>query len=369
MRILIINWRDLKNPWTGGAEIHIHEIASRLVKEYGHQIFFLCNRFKNTLPPRDNYDGIEFYRVGTEYTFNFHVPLWLRKNLPQIHPDLIIEDVNKIPFYTPLYVKRPVLVVIPHLFSETVFREINFVFGTYIYLAEKLIPKVYKNCYLNAISQSTKEDLVKKGLSPDKISVIECGIDQKAYYPANEKFGAPTVIYAGRLKKYKCVGHLLEAISLVRRKLPEVKLFVVGDGDHRHGLIAHAAKLNLKETVTFTGYISQLEKVELLQKSHLLVYPSIKEGWGISNLEANACGTPVLAADVPGLRDSVSVGESGLLYPFGDVGKMAENILSILTDTLLREKLEQGGLKWASNFTWEKTAERFNNLLKDLFSS
>ncbi|TET68715.1 MAG: glycosyltransferase, partial [Candidatus Zixiibacteriota bacterium] len=118
-----------------------------------------------------------------------------------------------------------------------------------------------------------------------------------------------------------------------------------------------------------TGYISQQEKVELLQKSHLLVYPSIKEGWGISNLEANACGTPVLAADVPGLRDSVSVGESGLLYSFGDVGKMAENIVGILTDTLLREKLEEGGLKWASNFTWEKTAERFNNLLKDLFPS
>jgi len=327
VRILIINWRDLKNPWTGGAEIHIHEIASRLVREYGHEIFYLCNRFKNTLPVRDSYDGIEFFRVGTEYTFNFHVPFWLRKNLPRIQPDLIIEDVNKIPFYTPLYVKRPVLVVIPHLFSETVFREINFVFGTYIYLAEKLIHSVYKNCHLNAISQSTKGDLIKKGFSPDRVRVIECGIDQQSYHPSNEKFDAPTVIYAGRLKKYKCVGHLL----------------------------------------TFTGYISQEEKVELLQKSHLLVYPSIKEGWGISNLEANACGTPVLAADVPGLRDSVSVGESGLLFPFSDVGKMAESILRILTDTALREKLQKGGLKWASHFTWESTAERFNNLLKDLF--
>lgn len=367
MRILIINWRDLKNPWTGGAEIHIHEIASRLVREYGHEIFYLCNRFKNTLPVRDSYDGIEFFRVGTEYTFNFHVPFWLRKNLPRIQPDLIIEDVNKIPFYTPLYVKRPVLVVIPHLFSETVFREINFVFGTYIYLAEKLIHSVYKNCHLNAISQSTKGDLIKKGFSPDRVRVIECGIDQQSYHPSNEKFDAPTVIYAGRLKKYKCVGHLLEAVCRVKDKLPEVKLYVVGDGDYRQRLIAHARELNLKETVTFTGYISQEEKVELLQKSHLLVYPSIKEGWGISNLEANACGTPVLAADVPGLRDSVSVGESGLLFPFSDVGKMAESILRILTDTALREKLQKGGLKWASHFTWESTAERFNNLLKDLF--
>jgi glycosyltransferase involved in cell wall biosynthesis len=369
MRILIINWRDLRNPWTGGAEIHIHEIASRLVSDYGHQVFYLCNRFKGDLPTKDSYDGIEFFRVGTEYTFNFHVPFWLRKNLSGIQPDLIIEDVNKIPFYTPLYVKRPVLMLVPHLFSETVFREVNFVFGMYVYLAEKLIPSVYKNCYLNAISQSTKEDLVKKGFLPDKISVIECGIDQETYRPSGEKFNVPTVIYAGRLKKYKCVHHLLEAVSRVKPKLPEVKLYVVGDGDHRQKLVAYAAKLNLKETVTFTGYISQEEKVELLQKSHLLVYPSIKEGWGISNLEANACGTPALAANVPGLRDSVSLGESGLLYPFGDVAKMAESILSILTDSVLREKLQQGGLRWASRFTWEKTAERFNNLLKDLFPS
>lgn len=369
MKILIINWRDLKNPWTGGAEIHIHEIASRLVKDYGHQVFYLCNRFKGDLPSRDSYDGVEFFRVGTEYTFNFHVPFWLRKNLRAIEPDLIIEDVNKIPFYTPLYLKRPVLVVVPHLFSETVFREINFVFGAYIYLAEQLIPSVYENCHLNAISPSTKEDLVKKGFSADQISVIECGIDQETYTPGEEKFDHPTVIYAGRLKKYKCVQHLLEAISLAREKLPEVKLYIVGDGDYRQKLISRAAELNLDHTVTFTGYIPQEEKVRLLQRSHLLVYPSIKEGWGISNLEANACGTPVVAADVPGLRDSVSPGESGLLYPFGDVEKMAENILKTLTDSTLREKLEQGGRKWAMRFTWENTAERFNNLLKDLFPS
>jgi len=367
MKLLAINWRDPKHPLAGGAETHFHHILSRLSGKFGHEIIFMSNSHGGKLPHEDSYDGIAFKRFGSEFTFNFNVMKVIRKYVRDFQPDIIIEDVNKLPFLTPLFIKMPVMLVIPHLFSETIFKQTNFFIASYIYLAEKLMPSVYRHCHVHVISNSTKEDLAKRGYDADNISVAECGIEHEIYTPGSSKDSIPTVCYTGRLKKYKSVDHLLYAAVKVVEKLPKAKFIIIGSDDYLSELKHLAEKLGIQNNVEFPGYISIEDKIALLQISHCLAYTSIKEGWGISNIEANACGTPVVAADVPGLRDSVDNTVSGLLYEYGNIDDLAEKLLMILTDEKLRQKLDKGAVEWAKKFTWDLTANKFNAILQEQY--
>jgi glycosyltransferase involved in cell wall biosynthesis len=366
LKILAINWEDLANPQAGGAEVHLQEILKRIAR-MGHQVTLLCSSFPGAKHTEES-DGIRIIRKGSRYNFNLVAPFAFKALLKEQKWDIVIEDVNKIPFYTPLYHRLPLLVVIPHLFADTVFKEINFILGLYIYLSEKPIPTIYKGFKFMAISESTKEDLIKRGIRKDDIFVIKCGIDQALYRvnPQVEKYRTPTVIYLGRLKKYKSIDHLLTGFSLLLDKIPEARLVIVGDGDYKGYLMDFASKLNLEDRVEFTGYVDRYEKVKRLQKSWVAVYPSLKEGWGLTNIEANACGTPVIASNVPGLKDSVIYGKTGLLFEYGNVQELSECMTKILSDTDYRENLIRGGLSWAKNFSWDEVAAKTLELMEDI---
>ena len=223
MKILAVNWEDLANPQAGGAEVHLLEILKRIAAG-GHQVTLLCSSFPGAKQKEES-DGIRIIRRGSRYDFNLVAPFAFRALLKEQKWDIVIEDINKIPFYTPLYHRLPLLVVIPHLFADTVFKEINFILGLYIYLSEKPIPSVYKGFKIMVISESTKEDLVKRGIPEDDIFVIKCGIDQTLYAvdPQIEKYANPTVTYLGRLKKYKSIQHLIAGFSLLVEKIPEAR--------------------------------------------------------------------------------------------------------------------------------------------------
>jgi glycosyltransferase involved in cell wall biosynthesis len=363
LNILALNWEDLSNPQAGGAEVHLQEILKRIAQK-GHQITLLCSGYPGC-KPTEEIDGIRIIRRGSRFNFNFVAPFALKSLLQERNWDVVIEDINKIPFYTPLYHRLPLLVVIPHLFSDSVFKEINFVLGLYIYLSEKPISWLYKGFDIMVISESTKDDLVKRGLPAKDIHVVHCGIDHDIYHYDStvQKDQTPTVIYLGRLKKYKSIDHLLRAFSLVIEKIPQAKLEVVGEGDYKDNLISLANSLNMHDRVEFTGFVSQEEKIRRLQKAWVAVYPSLKEGWGLTNIEANACGTPVIASNVPGLKDSVVHGKTGLLFEYGDVPKLSECLIRILSDKDYREQLTQGGLIWAKRFNWDEAADRTLELL------
>jgi glycosyltransferase involved in cell wall biosynthesis len=366
LKILAINWEDLKNPQAGGAEVHLQEILKRIAR-MGHQVTLLCSSFPGAQPTEES-DGIRIIRKGSRYNFNLVAPFAFKALLKEQKWDIVIEDINKIPFYTPLYHRLPLLVVIPHLFADTVFKEINFILGLYIFLSEKPIPTIYKPFKFMVISESTKEDLVKRGIRKDDVFVIKCGIDQALYGvdPQIEKYPTPTVIYLGRLKKYKSIDHLLAGFSLLLDKIPQARLVIVGDGDYKARLMDFAKKLNLGGRVEFTGYVDKCEKVKRLQKSWVAVCPSLKEGWGLTNIEANACGTPVIASNVPGLRDSVIDGKTGLLFEYGNAQELFQCMLKILSDTEYRENLIRGGVSWAKGFSWDETATKTLELMENI---
>ncbi len=356
LRILAVNWRDLRNPEAGGAETHLHEILTRLAAR-GHEITLLAAGWWGCAA-EDSYDGLRILRAGGPNTGNWALMGLARRLLKRESFDVIVEDVNKIPFFLPWISRLPHLLVIPHLFGPTVFRETNPLFGTYVYLPELLIPRVYRKSRVLAISPSTRDDLVARGMDPERVEVSYCGFESAPYdLPSPPpRDAAPRIVHLGRLRKYKGTEIVLRAFALIREQLPAARLDIVGGGPDRPALEKLGLELGLGESIRFHGHIPLPEMVDLLYRCHLFLNASPKEGWGLTVIEAGACGLPCVAADSPGLRDSVVDGETGVLVPYGDVPAMAEAALSLLRDRERCEAMgEQAALR-ARGFHWDRTA-------------
>ena len=358
MHVVALNWRDLANPLGGGAEVHMEEILRHLGRR-GHRVTLLTSRFPGS-PAVEEADGYRIVRGGSELTFNLAVPFLYRRVTAADPPDVVLDDINKIPFYSPLWTRAPVLAVVPHLMGSTVFQEVNPLLAAAVYAAEQPVRRIYRRCHFEVISESTRDDLVARGFEAARIHVVHCGIDRERYRPdpSVAKAATPTLVYVGRIKRYKAVDHALRALPIVRRRFPDATLTIVGDGDGMPALRALTTSLGLDGTVRFAGFLPHAEKIRLLQSAHVVVNPSIKEGWGLTNVEANACGTVCVAADSPGIRDSVHDGETGLLYPWGDVDALAARVIDVLASPERRRAMEQAALAWAASLTWERCGEQ-----------
>jgi glycosyltransferase involved in cell wall biosynthesis len=356
MNILLVNWMDSANPAAGGAEVHLYELFRRFV-DRGDRVTLAASGFPGCAS-EDEHEGIRVVRSGTRESFNYTLPSLLRRLDRETPFDLVVEDINKVPFFTPLYLRRPLMVIVPHLFGTAIFREANPLIASYVYLMERPIPWVYRRALFEVISDSTAHDIVRRGIGRDRIRTVHCGMDHDTYTidPDVTKFDTPTMLYVGRLKRYKGADIAVRALPLVREHVTNARLTVVGSGDDESRLRRLADSLGVGENVIFTGYVSTEEKVDWYRRSHVIVNPSPKEGWGLTNIEANACGTPAVASDADGLRDSVVDGVTGLLFPYGDHAALAERATRILMDDALRSRFTAAALERARSFTWDESA-------------
>ena len=335
----------------------------------GHRCTLLTSRFPGA-PAVEDADGYRIVRGGHELDFNLFVPFLYRRLVRTDPADIVLDDINKIPFYSPLWTRTPVLAVIPHLMGTTVFQEVHPAVASVVYAAEQPVRRIYRRCHFEVISDSTRDDLVARGFAAERIHVVHCGIDRTRYSTngAVGKSAQPTLVFVGRIKRYKAVDHAIRALAIVRRRHPDCTLTIVGDGDGLQALHRLTRELGLDGAVRFAGFLSHAEKVALLQAAHVVVNPSVKEGWGLTNVEANACGTVCVAADSPGLRDSVKDGETGLLYPWGDVDALAARVTRILDDPALRRRLEAGAVAWADSLTWERCGDETLRLIEGILA-
>ena len=231
------------------------------------------------------------------------------------------------------------------------------------YIENNIMPRVYKNIHCITISDSAKKDMLELGLGAAGITVINPGVSVKDYVPG-KKAAVPTILFVGRLKQYKSIPVLLKAAQLILQDMKHAKIVIAGDGEEKMRLMKITKNLGIAGSVTFTGKISEKKKIELYQQAWIVVNPSVKEGWGITSLEANACGTPVIASNVSGLCDSIKDTYSGILVPYGKAEAFAVASLKLLKDSTLREKMSKNAVEWAKKFSWEKTAASFVSMLQ-----
>nr|MDO8135731.1 glycosyltransferase family 4 protein [Candidatus Njordarchaeum guaymaensis] len=370
MRLLWLNWRDIKHPWAGGAEIHLHEIAKRLANA-GYDITVLSSHFGN-MPREESIDGYRAVRVGDHYRYPLAVHMLL-KNLVDDY-DVVIEDVNKVPIYAPLRhssTKR-VLTIVHHLNRAIFFEELPLPKALIAYVLETMMPSIYTNFFgvpIVAVSDSTRRELLSLKANPSNVTVVQNGIDNEAYKPlANDlwkqKTSEPTIVYLGRLKRYKQPLHAIFAFELIQKQFETAKLVVIGEGEMLHSLKETVALHNVPN-VHFTGHIKDAEKIELLRKAWITLQTSKKEGWGLGVIEAAACGTPSVVYDVPGLRDCVHNKVTGLIVK-PRIEELASTAVALLKDEGELRSMSESALDHSKNFDWNKSAEKFGEILEGL---
>ena len=357
LKILIFNWRDTKHVWAGGAETYMHEIAKRWVAE-GNQVTLFCGN--DTYQKRHEViDGVRVVRRGGTYTVYIWGALYYLLRFRDAF-DVVVDSENGLPFFTPLYIRKPIFLLIHHVHQE-VFRD-NLVFPLStiaMFIEKQVMPRVYRNIKVITVSESSKKDIIKLGCSKkNEIKVVSPGVNLSSYKKMH-KYTNPTFIYLGRLKRYKNVDVAIKAFAIVVKEVSNAVLYIAGEGDTGSELKKLVKELQIEKNVVFTNKVTEEQKVRLLARSWVAVQPSSFEGWGITVIEANACGTPVIASKTNGLLDSVVDGETGRLVPVKNVEVLAETMIEVISSKQLLRKYSQNAYRWSKLFDWNKNAEAF----------
>lgn len=369
MRILLLNWQDRLNPQAGGAEAHLHEIFGRLVSR-GHSATMLVSGWPSSAR-RETVDGIDVHRTGGRHTFSIAAPRYYRRELKDETFDVVVEALNKVPLFSPLWAAAPVVLLVHHLFGTTAFREASAPVAALTWLLERPLPLVYRGVATEVISRSTAEDLASRGFRSRDVRVIHPGVDRAFFTPGDDtdRVDEPTFLYLGRLRRYKGVDLLVRAIARLRAEGVFARLLIAGRGEWGANLQALAQTLGVGDRVRFLGFVTEEQKRDLLRRSWANVFPSPKEGWGITSIEAAACGTPTIASDSPGLRESVADGVSGLLVPHGDLDALTGAMRRLATDRALVADLGRRAAAFAAPFTWDRAADETERHLLEIVSS
>jgi glycosyltransferase involved in cell wall biosynthesis len=358
LKILAFNWRCWLNPEMGGAEVFTHEILRRWV-ETGHEATLFTSRFKNC-KAEEIVDGVRIVREGGRYSVYLKAREYYRKFFSKEGYEIVIDEINTVPFFTPKFVKNgeKIFALIHQLAREYWFYETPFPIDYlgYYFLEERWL-KNYKSIPTVTVSESSRKDLVDLGFK--KVFVVGEGLNFKPLEKLGEKEHFPVIVFAGRLNKAKRPDQAIEAFKIVKSKVPDAELWIIGDGYFSGKLMRIAV-----EGVRFLGSVSNEERRELIKKAWVLVNPSVREGFGLNVVEANALGVPCVAYDVAGLRDAVISDETGLLVKSGDVDALGEAIFQILESDVLRVRLSEKALAYSRGFSWDKVADEFLNVIK-----
>lgn len=360
IRVLIFNWRDTKHAWAGGAEVYIHELAKRWVKAGNHVTLF-CGNDGQSLR-NEKVDGVEVVRRGGFYTVYLWAFLYTVFKF-RTKFDVVIDSENGIPFFTPLFTRKPVILLIHHVHQEVFIEQMKFPLS-YIgrFIEGKLMPFIYRNHRIITVSESSKKEIVKSGIAEEsRVSIVNPGIEIPTLSFAKTLF--PSIIYLGRLKAYKNVDVAIKAFYLIQKRLKSARMYIVGEGDSMADLHDLVVKLELTKKIKFYGKVSEKEKIKLLSQSWVAVQPSTVEGWGITVLEANACKTPVVASDTKGLRDSIVNNRTGILVKVKSVKDFAKGLRVFLQKKDYRKKASTHAYSWSKKFDWDNSAKAFQNIL------
>jgi glycosyltransferase involved in cell wall biosynthesis len=346
MKVAFVAYRDLANPQAGGSEVVVDRLITGL-QARGHEGVLLAG---GPVGPRP-YEVIE---TGGVYSQYLRAPFFARK-LRDV--DLLVDVANGMSFFAPLWWRRtPVVLLVHHIQGETwhhfYFPKLLAHFGEQ--LEAKGQPLAYRRCQTVAVSESTRDELVKLGFDEQRIALMPNGLDPSCFattpgHPG--KSPEPLFVALGRLAPQKATGHLLDLWQEVHA-VTGGRLVIAGDGPERAALEARRVP-----GVEFTGRIDEEAKRDLLASSWALVHTARREGWGLVVMEAAAQGTPSLSYDVMGLRDSIVDGVTGIRVPDRDA--FVKQWISLAEDHSRRHRLGEASRERARSYTWDRTVESF----------
>ena len=361
-RVHVLAWRDLDDVEAGGSEVHIAEVA-KLWAAAGVDVTMRTSwaQGQPTETIRDGYKVIR--RAGRHLVFpRAALAEITRRTGPR---DVLVEIWNGMPFLSPVWNRGPRVVLLHHVHAEMWNMTLGETLGRLGALFEsKVAPPLYRSSAIATLSESSKHELVDElGFRHDRVSVVHPGIDPR-FSPGGERSPEPTVVAVGRLAPVKRYDMLVRAAHHARRRVPGLRLHIVGDGYERPHVESVIDELDAGDWVLLRGRLSDTELIDLYRQTWIVASASAREGWGMTMTEAAACGTPAVATRIAGHSDAVRDGESGLLAD-GDALSLGTAMADVLGDDALRARLGRGALEWAGQLTWSNTATQLMRVVAD----
>jgi glycosyltransferase involved in cell wall biosynthesis len=352
-RVHILAWRDLADVEAGGSEIHAAKVAS-VWSQAGIEVTMRTSYAQGHLPEGER-DGYRIIRRRGRYMI---FPAAVIAELRGLHGprDGLVEVWNGIPFLSPLWARGPRVTWIHHVHRNMwrmVLEERLARLGET--LETRVLPPLYRRTPIITLSESSRDELIRDmHFRPDRVHVVHPGIESRFSPGDPPKCPHPLVVAVGRLMPPKRFDELVRLAAATRARVPDLELVIVGDGYERPVLEQLVAELDAASWVRLAGRLDDDDLVALYRKAWVVASASIAEGWGMTLTEAAACGTPAVATDIAGHRDSVVDGQSGLLATSS--AQFVERLSAVLTDAELRDRLSEGARKHAATLTWDATA-------------
>lgn len=347
--ILILTDRDWTHPQGGGTGTNLFGQVARWVA-WGHRVTVVAGDYPGATRVERPAPNLTIHRMGTRLTVFPRAALAVLRGVGR-DADVVLEVVNGIAFFTPLWLRRPRVALVHHVHRHHYVHEYGRVGSVAAWALETFPLRVlYSGTRFITISQAARRDLIATGVGEERIHVAYPGVEQSQFrepHPAPE----PLLLYLGRLKQYKRI----ESLFSVMEQVPEATLVVAGHGDHRAALEAQIAERGLDDRVRLVGHVSEDEKRELFRSAWLTLTASSAEGWCLTVMEAAACGTPSAALRVGGLPESIVDGETGVLADTPE--ELAERVRELIANPAERARLGAAAQHRAHEFTWERTAQ------------
>lgn len=360
MNILWMTWKDPSHPDAGGAEVVQEQLVQRLVAD-GHNVTILTSAYLGSVPDETR-GSLRIIRGGSRYTVHVRSMVYYMRYLRD-WADIVIDEVNTAPFFAKFYARGVRRFVLIHQLAREIWHfELPKPLSYIGYAAEPLYIRALNNQKVITVSESTKNDLVTYGHKPHDISIISEGIQIQPIksLAAIKKYSQPTVLVFGAMRAMKRTIESIQAFEYARDENPTLQLKLAGGNGGTYGsqVMDYIKHSRHASAIKYLGRVSDEQKIELMQKSHAILVSSVREGWGLIVTEANSQGTPAVVYDVPGLRDSVKNGETGIVTA-PNPKAMADGITTLLRDSKKYAKLQKAGYEWSKAITFDQSYADF----------
>ncbi|WP_110181553.1 glycosyltransferase family 4 protein [Nocardioides solisilvae] len=357
MRVAFLSWRDTLHPDGGGAEVYLERVAQELVSR-GHRVTIRCAAHPGA-PAREVRHGVRFSRAGGRLTVYPRGLLWLLG--PGRRYDTVVDVVNGLPFAAPLVRRRGLVALVHHVHRE----QWHIIYPGWPgrvgwFVESRVVPRLYRRVPFLTVSEASRRDLVALGLPATAVSVARNGLDPSPV--SAPEAPAPTLVVCARLVPHKRLEEAFEVLARLRAGMPALRLDVVGDGWWRAELEREVLDRGLAEAVVFHGHVDAAERDRLLARAWVHLLPSVKEGWGLSIMEAAGLGTPSVAyRSAGGVTEAIVDGETGMLAD--DLDGLCDATRRLILDAAERARLGSNAARRARGFTWAATADQVERLI------
>lgn len=361
--ILCLSWRDIKHPKAGGAEVFTHEMLAYVAPRYN--IIHLSPHIEG----RDDeewIDGVRYIRSGTDMTSIVEARHYYKAHEEEI--DLVLDQMNTHHYFTPFYVPAHKRVLFIHQLTREIWRinlppPVSWV-GAW---TETSRLRLYRQNDALTVSQSTADDLVAVGIPESHITILPEGLNFTPW-PEEEWFEKeehPTFLYVGRMSAYKGINDAVKAFVSIKRDFPTAQLWIIGKKNEAYiaEQLDPITPEDVRSDIHYFGFVSEEEKLERMSRATALLFPSRREGWGLTVSEAAAVGTPTIVYDAPGLRDAVQYGKLGYMTMAQTAEALALEMRRCMNDQDHYETVRHDAHSFSKTLQWSRTGTAFEQWL------